>query len=223
MQPVLFKKLAEAYGAIETYEAGQVFHGQDFPNKLFVLKSGYVKRYQATNPEKKVLELIYGPGHIISLSQLYKTLFGVNQNHDSFVYIYQTMTDVEMLSLDAAVVIEELEKNPLLYKDFFYESGLKLRSNILRLASNSIKDDYKKIAHQLVSLAYEFAGLNEGDVRNVVALPLPQSPTDIAEQLNISKEVSEAVLINLERNNLIEITDDMITILDINLLKDVYL
>jgi CRP-like cAMP-binding protein len=223
MKPTAFSSLANEHGTLEKYTVGQVFHAQDFPNKLFLLKSGYVKRYQATNPEQKVLELIYGPDHIVSLSQLYKTLFGVNQNQENLIYIYQAMTDVEMLGIDADIVLAELDKNPELYRDFFYESGLKLRSNISRLASNSIKDDYKKVAHQLVSLAYEFAGIHEGDIRKTVDLPLPQSPTDMAEQLNISNQVVEAVLNSLEKNSIIKIANDNITILDIELLKDIYL
>ena len=223
MKPTKFNSLATQQGIREEYLAGQVFHAQDFPDKLFVLSSGYVKRYQATKPDKKILELIYGPEHIISLSQLYRTLFKVDQNHHNFTYIYQAMTDVVMYSLSADFVIKALENDPQLYKDFFYESGLKLRSNILRLASNSIKDDYKKVAHQIASLAYEFADMSAGDIRLKIELPLPQTPTDIAEQLNISKEVAEAVMISLARNNVIAINGDHITILNMELLKDAYL
>jgi len=223
MIPDGFTKFVDKHGKVEKYGVGQVFHAQDFPNKLFILKSGYVKRYQATQPERKVLELIYGPGHIISLSQLYKMLFGIDQNQDDFIYIYQAMTDVEMRSISADQVIEELEKDPILYKDFFYEAGLKLRSNIFRLASNSIKDDYKKVAHQLMSLAYEFSGLKKGDTKKTIALPLPESPVDLAEQLNISKEVAEAVLNSLSNHKIIKVDGPMVTILNVELLKDAYL
>jgi CRP-like cAMP-binding protein len=218
-----FSKLVATHGDTEIHTAGQVFHAQDFPDKLFLLKKGYVKRYQATNPEQKVLELIYGPGHIISLSQLYKLLFGVDQNQEGFIYIYQAMTDVELQSISVRRVMDELESNPSLYKDFFYEAGLKLRSNIFRLSSNALKDDYKKVAHQLVSLVYEFAKIEEGDSRQPIRLPLPQSAVDIAEQLNISKEVAEAVLNSLETRKLIQLDGGHIVILDINLLKDLYL
>lgn len=223
MRPTKFLNYVQKHGTAERYTKDQVFHAQNFPERLFVLESGYVKRYQATKPDQKVLELIYGPGHIISLSQLYKTLFGVNQNQEYLIYIYQAMTDVEMLSVGSEEVLSQLEKDPELYRDFFYESGLKLRSNIARLASNSIKDDYKKIAHQLMSLAYEFADLSEGDTRKKITLPLPQTATDIAEQLNISKEIANAVLHGWEDSNIISIDGDIITILDIDLLKDVYL
>jgi CRP-like cAMP-binding protein len=221
--PTEFEHFANKHGKKEKYAAGQVFHTQDFPNRLFLLRSGYVKRYQASKPGPRVLELIYGPGHIISLSQLYKRLFGVDQNQDNFIYVYQTMTDVELYTISGDAVLEELERNPHMFADFFYESGLKLRSNITRLASNSLKDDYQKVAHQIVSLAYEFAGVSAGDTRKEVTLPLPQTAVDIAEQLNISVEVAEAVLNRLGQLNLIKIADGTITIVDMDFLKDVYL
>lgn len=223
MKPHEFTNLVEESGELESYQLGEVFHAQDFPDKLFILKSGYVKRYQATIPEQKVLELIYGPGHIISLSQLYKKLFGVDQNQSNYIYIYQAMTDVEMYSVTADFVMQSLETNPELYKDFFYESGLKLRSNIFRLGSNSIKDDYKKVAHQLVSLAEEFGDIKVKDGKQSVSILVPLMPIDMAEQLNISVQVAEAVLASLNQNGLITTEDNIISVPNIDLLKDIYL
>lgn len=222
VKPTIFETFVKKHGVIEKYEAGQVFHAQDFPEKLFYLSTGYVKRYQVTQPER-VLELIYGPGHVVSLSQLYKKLFNVDQNQDSFIYVYQTMTDVEMYSISAAEVEAELERNPEMFRDFFYEAGLKLRSNILRLASNSLKDDYKKVAHQIVSLAYEFGGAKANMPNQQITLPFPQSPTDIAEQLNIYPDVAEALLSRMVALNLIKCEDSTITILEMDFLKDIYL
>lgn len=223
MKPYKFSKLVEKQGKTEKYKEGQIFHAQNFPQKLFYLRRGYVKRYQATKPEKKVLELIYGPGQIISLSQLYKKVFRVDQNQDNFIYVYQAMTDVEMKSIGLGFILKELEKDPELYKDFFYQSGINLRSNIFRLASNALKDDYQKVAHQLVSLTYEFGGMEEGDVRKTFKLPLPEAPIDMAEQLNISKEVATAVMDSLTKNKIIKVNGSTVTILDIDLLKDIYL
>lgn len=223
MKPIKLKNLANKYGKLEVYKAGEVFHSQDFPSKLFVIYSGYVKRYRATMADNRVIELIYGPDHIVSLSQLYKKIFGISQNQENLVYVYQAMTNVKLLSIDEKKVLEELEKDPELYKDFFYESGLKLRSNIARLASNSLDNGSKKVAHQLVSLAYEFAGLTEGSSSKSAILPLPETPSDLSEQLNIPTDVAAEALNWLEQNNLINVKGSKISILDIDLLKDVYL
>jgi DNA-binding transcriptional regulator LsrR (DeoR family) len=63
----------------------------------------------------------------------------------------------------------------------------------------------------------------EGDIRKTFKLPLPQTATDIAEQLNISKEIAEAALNSLRKNEIIKVKGPVITILNIDLLKDVYL
>ncbi len=223
IKPKKFEAFVAKHGSIELYEKGRIFHSQDFPDKLFLLKKGYVKRYQTKNIKHRVLELIYGPDHLISLSQLYKRLFGIDQNQDAFLYVYQAMTDVEMQSIDADAVIKELARDPAMYQDFFYESGLKLRSNILRLASNSMKADSQKVAHQLVGLAYEFGGVTAGYTGNSVALPLPQTATDLAEQLNIKVAAAQKALDSFSKKKLIKLHNDKITILNIELLTDMYL
>lgn len=214
-------ELIAARGKLERYAAGKVFHAQDFPGRLFMLQSGYVKRYQANQIENKVIELIYGPQHIISLSQLYKMQFDVDQNHSDLIYIYQAMTGVELMSIKADIVQDELAKNPLLYKDCFYESGLRLRSNIFRLASNALKDEYKKVAHQFFCLGEEFGKHSPANQRVRILVPL--KPIDMAEQLNISVEIAGAVMDRLVRDKLLQIKDDYVTILDKDRLKDIYL
>ncbi len=211
-------------GSHETQAAGQIFHSQDFAETLFMLESGFVKRYQITQDNKRTIELIYGPGHIFPLSQLYKRLFGIEQNQANLVYVYQAMTDARVIRLNDDVVLEALEKEPLLYIDLFYEGGLRLKSNIERLASNALPDEYKKIAHQLVSLADEF-GKPIGEIgEHAVKIPLPLEPIDLAEQLNISPKVSEAVLASLNQSGYITTDDDhIISVPDVDLLKDAYL
>lgn len=223
MVPDRLTKLMEERGILEKQSAGQVFHAQSFPEALFMLRSGYVKRYQVGKDGVRVIELIYGPSHIFPLSQLYKKLFSVEQNQEQLVYVYQAMTDIEIYRLDDDVIVDELEKNPKLYIDLYYESGLRLKSNIERLASNAIKDEYKKVAHQLVCLANEFGESVERDGKLFITLPVPLEAVDIAEQLNISVEVADAVLASLSANNLIVRDGGIIKIPDLDIIKDVYM
>ena len=210
-------------GSLETQATGQIFHSQDFTETLFMLKTGFVKRYQITKEDKRTIELIYGPGHIFPLSQLYRRIFGIEQNQDNLIYVYQAMTDIEVFRVNDDKVLEALEADPLLYQDLFYESGLRLKSNIERLASNSLHDEYKKIAHQLVSLADEFGVVLAQNGTTKVKIALPLEPIDMAEQLNISPKVAEAVLDSLRWDGYITIKNNSITIPDVNLLKDTYL
>jgi CRP-like cAMP-binding protein len=223
MKPTRLQNLIEKRGQLEKYSAGQVYHAQDFAETMYMLKEGYVKRYQVTKASDPVIELIYGPGHIFPLSQLYKKLFHTEMNQRDFVYVYQAMSNIEIWRLGDDELIPELEKDPALYGDLFYESGLRLRSNINRLASNSLKDDYKKVAHLLVCLAIEFGKPGDYKGKPIVKISAPLETVDMAEQLNISKEVTEAVMNSLCKSNLIQVDGKIITVLDPDLLKDTYL
>jgi CRP-like cAMP-binding protein len=223
MRPDRLTAFMEKRGMMETQAKGQVFHAQDFTETLFMLKKGYVKRYQLKKDDQRIIELIYGPGHIFPLSQLYKKLFGVEQNQEDLVYVYQAMTEIEIQRVNDDDVVAELEKDPTLFKDLYYEAGLRLKSNIDRLASNALKDDYMKVAHQLVCLADEFGSPAEYQGKPAVRISVPLEPVDMAEQLNISTEVAEAVMISLSRKNLIAVPDKHILIFDVAPLKDIYL
>lgn len=222
MHPTKLSALILKRGTLEHYEKEKIFHSQHFDHRLFMLKKGYVKRYQVTN-EEKVIELIYGPGHIFPLSQLYKELFKIEQNQTSFIYVYQAMTDIDIYNLSDDVVVAELEKDPLLYIDLYFESGLRLKSNIERLASNSYKDNYKKVAHQLYGLADEFGKSSSVKSMECIKIDVPLEPKDIAEQLNISVDDTEAVLDNLSKRKLILGQGKHLCILDMDMLKDVFL
>jgi CRP-like cAMP-binding protein len=223
MKPDRLTTLMKDNSVLEKYSAGDIFHSQDFPETLFMLKSGFVKRYQITSSESKVIELIYGPGHIFPLSQLYKLQFNIEQNQENLVYVYQAMSDIEIWRVSDTIVADAAEKDPRLFMDLFYEAGLRLKSNIERLASNALKDDYKKVAHQVVCLADEFGESSDPARQGPITIPVPLTSQDMAEQLNISPEVADAVLSSLSKDGRIKVEKNIIQVLDINLLKDVYL
>jgi CRP-like cAMP-binding protein len=223
MTPQRLTTFIDKNAKLEQHSAGRVFHARDFSETLFMLKTGYVKRYQVTKFEDRVIELIYGPSHIFPLSQLYKKIFSVDMNQEDLVYVYQTMTDIEISRISVAAVVRELKNDPILYKDLFFEAGLRLKSNIVRLASNALKDDYQKIAHQLVCLANEFGNTMGYHGMLVTKIEVPLTYVDMAEQLNISSEVADAVISNLCKNNLLLYEGGFIMVPDLALLKDIYL
>ncbi|HET9098645.1 MAG TPA: Crp/Fnr family transcriptional regulator [Candidatus Saccharimonadales bacterium] len=224
MIPKKLYALLAKKGKPGAYKASAVFHSQDFVETIFMVKSGYVKRYQLnSNQEEGVIELIYGPGQLFPLTQLYTELFNVTMNEDSLIYIYQAMTDVETFKLPAKTLVSLMDKDLSLYKDLFYESGLKLRQNIHRLASNSIKDTYKKVAHQLYVLAMEFGQNYETKGQKVIKILVPMSPKDIAEQLNISVAEADAVLESLLDRKIIDIQDNYLHVIDKELLQAIFL
>lgn len=222
MRPDNLKKLIQS-GSTERYVEGQTFYALDFKEALYVVKTGFVKRYSVTKEGNRVIESIYGPGYFFPLTPIYNLLYNFRLSQDNNTYVYQAMTNVETQGISGDVLTSALEANTELYSDLFYEAGVRLKANINRLASNAIKDSYKKLTHQLVFLADEFGEVVNKGVSTGIKLGVPLKPIDMAEQLNMPLEAAEAAMRQLAELGLIKIKDSSIIIPDLDLLADVYL
>lgn len=216
------KALVERRGKPESYKKGQVFHSLDFDDKVYMIKSGYVKR-SAVNERSRVIESIYGPGYFFPLTPVFNKLSDLNLGQDDNTYIYNAMTDVEIKSLKLEELEEAIEANTDLYAGLLYEAGRRLKANINRLAGNALGDDYRKVAHQLVCLADEFGKLEQKGPKQGIKIAVPLQATDMAEQLNISPEVVKAIMSDLEARKLLNIKRKLLHIPDVDLLRDTYL
>lgn len=222
MKPKNLKALVGT-GDVNTFSKGEVFHSLDFKERLYIVRSGFVKRYQVNEDKKRVIESIYGPDYLFPLTQVYTRLLDFDMSQESITYIYEAMTNVEIQSISSHELAEAVEKDPLLYRDLFYESGIRLKANINRLASNALTTDYQKIAHQLANLADEFGQVATDGSVEAVTIMVPLEPVDMAEQLNILIESAEAIMDNLAKRGLIKISNGHIIVPDANMLKDAYL
>jgi len=171
-----------ANGATQHFPKGQVFYSLDFKEEFYLVKRGYVKRYQVVPDKKRVIESIYGPNYFFPLTQAYRTLLAFDLSQDDVTYIYEAMTDVDIVSIEVEAFKAAVEKDPGLYVDLFIEAGRRLKANINRLASNALTSDYKKVAHQLVCVAEEFSVVSNSDI----TIDVPLIARDMAEQLNIT-------------------------------------
>jgi CRP-like cAMP-binding protein len=210
-------------GSTETHSAGEIFYSLDFKEELYIVKSGYVKRYAVTEENIRVIESIYGPGYFFPLTPVFKKLLNFNLSQESNTYVYQAMTNVEIQGISSELLVAAVAKTPELYADLLYEAGVRLRANINRLSSNALKDDYKKVTHQLAYLAEEFGEIDELGVKTELTIQVPLESIDIAEQLNIDDAVVIEAFQKLIEQGVMTMTDRFITILDVNLLKDAYL
>ncbi|MEO7364421.1 MAG: Crp/Fnr family transcriptional regulator [Candidatus Saccharimonadales bacterium] len=210
-------------GVHENHAAGDVFHALDFAEELYIVESGYVKRYSMDQKQVKIIESIYGPGYLFPLSPIYKKLFDMELSQDDRHYVYQAMTDLEIKGISMQSLEKALDEDPELYRDLFLEAGVRLKANINRLTSNALSDESKKVVHQLVCLADEFGTLQKKGVKTTILIKVPLENVDIAEQLNLSREFVDETISMLQSQELISISDHKISISDLDLLKDAYL
>jgi CRP-like cAMP-binding protein len=211
-------------GSVEKFSKDQVFYALDFKEELYVVKKGYVKRYAVTEENSRVIESIYGPGYFFPLTPVYKQLLKLNLSQEGLTYVYQAMTDVEVQGISSEKLSAATEEDPKIYRDLLYEAGRRLRANINRLASNALKDDYKKVTHQLAYLAEEFGEVKSQDIKTGIKIKVPLTPIDMAEQLNISVEIVDAVMARLEKHGLLVAgKGNKLFLPDVDMLKDGYL
>lgn len=219
MEPKKLQNLMSK-GKVEKFPAGQVFHSLDFKEEMYVVTSGYVKRYAVNAENSRVIESIYGPHYFFPLTPVFAKLWNFTMSKESSTYIYQSMTDVELQSISFDKLSEALGDDPELYADLLYEAGRRLRANINRLASNALQDDYLKISQQLIYLAEEFGNIKDSGLKKSVTIQVPLTATDMAEQLNISVSLAEAIMDRLVTQGLIKRRPDgLVAIPDLDLLK----
>jgi len=222
MRPKKLKSLFKG-GQLESYPKDTVFYSLDFEKKLYLIDSGYVKRHSVNQEEMKVIESIYGPGYLFPLTPVYAKLLNLKLSKDHNTYIYQAMSDTKVRSITIDDLARTLKEAPEIYADLLYEAGRRLRANINRLASNALKDDYKKVALQLVYLSEEFGKSVRKGVKVSVEILAPLEAIDIAEQLNIPMETVESIFEKMKGQKLIKISDRKITLPDVDMLKAAYL
>lgn len=222
MLPNKLKKLIQK-GTAESYSAGQVFYSLDFKEELYIVAEGYVKRYSIFEDKTKVLESVYGPGYIFPLTAAYSRLLNYQLGQESGTYVYQAITDVRTHGISSDALAAYCEEDPSLYKDLFYESGVRLKANINRLASNAIKDEYQKVAHQIAYLGEEFGDVKRKDSKTGLRIAVPLEAADMAEQLNLPLEVTRTAMNQLLEAGLITLDKRNIVIPDLDLLRDAYL
>jgi CRP-like cAMP-binding protein len=203
----------------------QVFHSLDFKDEFYMVKSGYVKRSSIRRIDSRSVQAIYGPGYFFPLTPMFKLYLNLHLSPTDTSYFYEAITDVEVYTLSSKQLLAALENDKTVAVDLLYESGRRLKSNIHSLENNVWKDGTKRLAHHLVYLSEEF-GKDEStgsrlEIRSRILVPL--TAVDLSEQLDISeKEVNTDIAV-LTKRNLISMDGDSVVILNVDMLKDVYL
>ena len=178
---------------------GQIVHLFDDNAKLSLIKSGYIKRYLITKEGDKSIQVIYGPHDIFPLTPVYKSIFKMDIYSGPEQYYYESMTELEIFSIDQNELQTAIEKDPQIHKDLFYAAGLRLNSYIHRLESMSLRAANKKVAHQLLYLSTIFG--EETDSGTMIMVPLTHQT--LAEILNLARETVSNCLIRLQEKGVI--------------------
>ncbi len=193
---------------------GQVINALGDSTQIHFIKSGYIKRYLITKEGMKGIQVIYGPNDVFPLTPVFRTVYGLSFYSGPEHYYYESMTKIEIYSVEQAALQEALADNPLIYQDLFYAAGLRLNSYIHRLESMALRVANRKVAHQLVHFAEIFGKKDD----KCITILVPLTHQSLADVLNLARETVTHCLIRLQEQGLIKI-DKQITVLDIEKLK----
>ncbi|OVE78777.1 hypothetical protein BVY01_01635 [bacterium I07] len=160
------------------------------------------------------VQYIVGPNYIFPLTPVFKTLLDQTIYSGPEIYYYQCITPVEIYSLDQESLKAAVSKDPLLYKDLFVESGIRLQDNIHRLENIALKNSYKRLAHQIAYYARQFGTEQISGIK----LDLALTHQDFADSLSLTRETISTSMIKLREKGLIK-TNKHIIVTDVNKLE----
>lgn len=187
-------------------------------DNVYLIHSGYVKRYLIRKEGDYSTQAIYGINQIFPLTSIIKHILFKDISNEGKIYYYQTMSEVTLSSMKIVQLETALDAEPRFYKALLLQSAIRLKSNIQQLDNKSLKNARWEIAHQLVYLAEDFGVISKKGV--IIGVPLTQA--DLASMVSISRETVSRVLSRLHKQGLINYTNGIININSIENLKNIY-
>ncbi len=194
---------------------GQVFQTTDHKEALTLIDQGYVKRYSITNDGNQSIQIINGPGGLLSLTLAFRVLFNQSLYDGPEVFYYETITDARLFTVEKDVIGAQFKTNPTLYADLLRVCGTRLYYLVHSMENLSTHHAYNRIAHQLVFYCRQFGTPRGTGIK--IMVPLTQQT--IASNLNITRETVALNIKTLREKKLIR-TDKQFTIVpDLKLLE----
>lgn len=202
-------------GNKSTLAKGQVVGTFDSRQGVYLIESGFIKRYLITKEGNHGIQVIYGPNEFLPLTPIYQAIFDMDIYKGPETYYYETMTESAIYYVTLAQLIEAAEASPIIYKDLLYAAGVRLNSYIQRLENMSLRASNKEISYQLLYLASKFGKKTALGIKIMV----PLTHQTLAEILNLARETVSRRMARLEEKGLIRSEGKHIVVTDIAVLE----
>jgi CRP-like cAMP-binding protein len=193
-------------GRVYKLRPGQIIQSTEDRRVFNLVKEGYIKRYLVGTDGTLGVQVLYGPGDIFPITLAFHTLFGMDISETKEVYYYEAMTDAEIYSIWAEELTEQVNANPLLYRDLMIIAGKRLHSTLNGLENVTLDSAYKRIAHELAYIGRRF-GAKKAKGKSVKIL-VPITNKDIADLLSLRGSTVSAGITKLRRKGLVKIDSD---------------
>lgn len=196
--PLLNKLIAN--GQRKTYTKGETIDTTEDMDGIYMVKKGFVKRFEIMNNGSINNQGIYGVGDMFSLSYVYTILLDRSIYTGPETYYYEAINDVVLYKLTGKELKAEVEKNPLIYRDLFSVAGNRLLSNIQLLESQALANAEKRVAHLILFYTEHY-----GDTQRIgKALGVPLTQQDLADILSLTRESVSLAISSLKKQGLVK-------------------
>jgi CRP/FNR family transcriptional regulator len=189
---------------------GQMIQSTEGLKTLNLVHSGYIKRYLIGNDGTLGIQVIYGPGYIFPVTLAFQALLGQDIYEGPEIYYYETMSDTEIFKIDEETLVQNVKKDPMLYRDLFSVAGRRLLSTLHGLENLAMRTSYKRVAHELAFLAHQFGEKRDSGVE----LQIQLTHQDLANILSVTRETVSTCMVELRDKGLIK-TNKVIFIPDL--------
>ena len=194
---------------------GQIIQSTEDRKVFNLLVSGYVKRYLIANDGSIGVQVVYGPDDVFPITLAFKLMFNQDIYDGPEVYYYQAMTDAEIYTIDQSTLKEAVKANPILYRDLMSIAGRRLHSTLNGLENLTLRNSYKRVAHQLGYFAHRFGKRTSAGTE----IKLQLTHQDLADILSLTRETVSTSIIRLRKNGLIK-TNKLILVPDLKKLQE---
>ncbi len=198
-EPDLVKSIAEA-AVMKTFEPGDYLMktGQHFRNVILINK-GIVKVYREDDEGNEFLMYYLESGQACALSMICAARFEASQ------LMAKAETEVEVMAVPLAKMDEWMAN----YKSWYYFVLQNYRARFDEVLTTLDHVAFRNMDERLVFFLKRYSDTHK-------TLKIKQSITDIASELNSSREVISRLLKKLSENGVVKLNKDHIELLNLS-------
>lgn len=193
-------------GRLYKLSKGQMIQSTEDRKVFNMIVSGYVKRYLISNDGSIGVQVLYGPGDLFPITLAFKSLFQLDISVSPEVYYYETMSDVEIYTVDLLSLRDFVKDEPRAYRDLMGIAGIRLQSTLNGLENITLRNSYKRVAHMLAYLARRFGKKTSAGME----LNLNLTHQDLADILSLTRETVSTSIIKLRKKKLVKTTKGIV-------------
>ncbi len=194
---------------LKVKKGGNVFYEGDQPNKIYCIKSGFVKMFRVGESGRDSIIYLYGPGNMMGIRAL--TSKDEALKHDA-----EAITDSVIITISKDEYVKILEEHPEFLIDLMHVFIGRLNYTERKLEGFVLTDTTARVASFLLDCTIRFGEKRGKDI----ILPVPLTHQLIADFVGAFRETVTIAINKLEVEKLIIVEKGHVTIHNLQKLEE---